>query len=183
MQLRRLFGLVDFAVLVVVLFAFAMPPREMHASPAIKGTDADHFSVALAEARVIAKPTDGAGVDDLARKLGEVGMKDWAVEAGLDGSESARKSPDRWRALLAASVGYIDRLEAKEALDYAERALNACEDAGPTACPDFEKTRMEIYREHVFGGVDAKIDPRKNPKAFREAGEGRIRTIRIKGLR
>lgn len=181
MKLRRMVGLVDIAIVVVVLFVFGMPPREMLASPALKGTEQDAFAVALAEARTIDQPADPGRAEELAQKLGDVGFKDWAVEAGIAGSLRAKAAPDRWRALLAASVGYIDRLEPKEALDYAQRALAACELGGPAACPAWEKARMEIYREHLDAGVDAQIDPKRNPKAFREAGEARIRTIRING--
>jgi hypothetical protein len=181
MQLSRLFGLTDLAVVVVVLFVFGMPPREMAASPVVASTETQ-FSVALAEARTLVAPDDPARAEELAQRLGEVGLKDWAIEAGIDGARRAKDSPVRWRALLAASVAYIDQLDAKEALEYARRAFTACEAAGPAACPDFEKTRIEIYREHLDAGVSGGIDPRNGPAAaaaFRAAGEGRIRAIRI----
>jgi hypothetical protein len=58
-------------------------------------------------------------------------------------------------------------------------AFKACEKVGEPACPSWEKTRMEIYQDHLAAGVEAGIDPKRNPKAFREAGEGRIRATRI----
>jgi hypothetical protein len=181
MELRRYVGLVDLGILTVVLVAVVMPPREMYASAAMKGSEAERLAVALAEARTIAQPKDASRVDELAHQLGEAGFKDWAVEAGIDGSERTRGEPEQWRALLAASVAYIDRLEAKPALKYALEAFAACKQVGDAACPTWERTRMEIYKEHLSAGVEANIDPKKDPKKFREAGEGRIRTIRIGG--
>lgn len=180
MQLKRYFTLVDLGVAVVVLVAITMPPREMYASAAQKGTEEDRFALALAEARTFAKPDDGERVDELAHVLGDVGFKDWAVEAGLRGTERTKQSPSHWRALLAASVAYIDRLEAKEALDLANRALAACDAAGTAGCPSWERVRMEAYQKHLQAGVDRGIDPKRNPKAFREAGEDVIHLIRIR---
>ena len=181
MQLRRFFGLVDLGILVIILMAGIMPPREMYASAATKGSDAEKFVLALAEARTLAHPDNAARADELSHQLSELGFKDWAVEVGIDGAERAKSSPSRWRALLAASVAYIDRLEAKPALKYAELAYKACNDAGTVGCPSWEKIRMELYKEHLDAGVKAGIDARRNPKGFREAGENKIRTINIGG--
>jgi hypothetical protein len=183
MKLRKIIGLTDFAVLVVAVFAFALPPREMLASPTIKGTEPDKLALALAEARVMAAPTDGLKIDELTRRMGELGMKDWAVEIGLDSIDRTKTRPDHWRSLLATSVAYIERLEAKDALAYAQRALKSCDAAGSTVCPAPERTRLDLYREHIAAGVGKGIDPKKDPKAFREAGEERIRTIRLGGSR
>jgi hypothetical protein len=183
MKLRKFIGLTDFAVLVVALFAFALPPRQMLAAPTIKGSEHDQFALALAEARVMAAPTDGLRIDELTRRLSELGMKDWAVEIGLDAIARTKSQPDHWRSQLATSVAYIERLEAKDALAYADTALKSCTAAGSTVCPPPEKTRLELYREHIAAGVEKQIDPKKNPKAFREAGEERIRTIRLGGSR
>src|SRR5512135_2909418 len=119
-------GLVDLGILTVVVVALVLPAREMYARPAIPGDDAQQFQLALAEARTIARPGDGLAVEDLGRRLGEANMKDWAIEATVRASEHGKESPSRWRSLLAASVAFVDRLEVKDALDYANRALAAC---------------------------------------------------------
>ncbi|HEU0032180.1 MAG TPA: hypothetical protein VFQ53_16210 [Kofleriaceae bacterium] len=179
--MKRYVGLVDIGIAVIVLVAVAMPPREMYATAAVKGTDAERFELALAEARTMAKPDDGARVDELTHDLGQVGFRDWAVEAGRHGIERTKQSPSHWRALLATSVAYIDRLEVKDALDLANKALAACDAVGTDACPSWERVRMEAYQKHLQAGVDKGIDPKRNPKAFREAGESVIRTIHIGG--
>lgn len=184
MKWPRVFGIVDLAILTLVAVALFLPPREMYASSVYKGDEATRFAIALAEARTIAQPGDGKAVDDLARRLGEAGYKDWAVEAALDGSENMKDSPSRWRALLAASVAYVDRIDVIPALDYANRALAACEAArekgGQAACPSWEEVRMRLYHQHLDAGVKSGINPRQDPKGFRAAGESGIRQIRLK---
>jgi hypothetical protein len=182
MQLRFV-GLVDLGVATVVAVTLLLPAREMYAGPAHKASEAEQFALAVAEARTMARPDDGAAVDDLTRRLGAAGFKDWAIEAGVLGSERAKQSPTRWRALLAASVAFVDRLDVVPALDYANRALAACEEA-QTACPSWEQIRMKLYQQNLDAGVKSGIDPHRGPeaaKAFRRAGEGALRQIHLGG--
>lgn len=192
MALPRFMSLVDFAVLAVVAVALFLPAREMYAENAIKG---DEFGVALAEARTMAQPGDGRAVEDFTRKLGEAGLKDWAIEAAVRMSDRAKDSPTRWRALIAASVAYIEKLDSVAALDYANRALAACEltreqerqaaAANPgapkavSACPSWEEIRMRLYQQHLNAGVSSGIDPKVDPAGFRSAGESALRHIRL----
>ena len=199
MALPRFVSLVDFGVLAVVAVAIFLPAREMYAQNAIKG---DEFTVALAEARTIARPDDGKAIEDFQRALSEAGMKDWAVEASLRMSSGAKHSPTRWRALLATSSALMEKLDAKGALDYATQAIESCdavrgvekqkaEAAGAKpadvdaamerACPSFERVRIQIYQQHLDAGVKSGIDPRVDPKGFREASSkgGEFLNIRL----
>jgi hypothetical protein len=183
MQLQRFVGLIDLGVATIVLVTIVLPAREMYASSAQKGTEAEQFSLALAEARTMAHPEDGAAIDDLSRRLGAAGFKDWAIETAIRGSERAKQAPTRWRALLAASVAFVDRLDVVPALDYANRALSACEDQ-QTACPSWEQVRMKLYQQHLDAGVKSGIDPHRGPEAikkFRHAGESALRQIHLGG--
>jgi len=183
MRLSRYVGFIDLGVATVVLVALVLPAREMYASPVGAGTDAEQFALALAEARTLARPGDGAAVDELTRRLDTAGEKDWAIEVAVRGSERARTSPTRWRALLAASVALVDRLDVVPALDYANRALSACAEQ-PDACPSWEQIRMQLYQEHLDAGVKSGIDPRRGPaaaQAFRRAGESALRQIHLGG--
>ena len=183
MQLRRFVGFIDIGVASVLLVAIALPPREMYATAAQKGTEAEQFGLALAEAHTMAHPDDGAATDELSRRLGVAGFKDWALESALRGSERAKQSPSRWRALMAASVAFGDRNDAVPALDYANRALSACDDQ-PAACPAYEQVRMKQYQQQLDAGVAAGIDPRLGPeavRAFRRAGESGLRQIHLGG--
>ncbi len=176
-------GVVDIAVVVVVAVAILLPSREMYASSAYKGDGTEQFAIALAEARTIARPQDGLAVEDFARKLGQTDMKDWAAEVAVKSSDRAKDSPTRWRMLIAASVAYVEQLEVVEALDYANRALAACESArekgNAAACPSWEEVRMRLYQQHLDAGVKSGIDPREDAAGFRHAGESALRHIYI----
>jgi hypothetical protein len=178
MKLPRFVGLVDLAVLVVVIAAILLPPRPMEASDAIKGSDAERFALAFAEARTIVEPASGTKAAELVERLGQAGHKDWAIEAAVKGAEHAKAAPDRWRALSAASVAYVDRLDVHPALQYIEAALSSCE-AHREACPEWERVRMDLYRQNLDAGVKSGIDPHKDPVGFRKAGENSYRSVRL----
>jgi len=178
MKLPRSIGLVDIAIITIVLVMIVLPAREMYASAAQKGDAAEQFKLALAEARTMAYPTDGTHAADLARLLGDANFKDWAIEVAVDGAQRAHGTATEWRALLAASIAFVDRLDVKAALDYGNRALTSCQ-AMQGGCPSWEEVRMSLYQQHLDAGVKSGIDPRHDPKGFREAGEGAVRTIRL----
>lgn len=184
MKLPRFVGLVDLAVLVSL--AIAVPilssPRPMQATDAIKGTDAERFAIAHAEAQAIANPMSGAKLAELAERVGRAGYKDWAIETAVKGAERAKASPDRWRVLSAASVAYVDRIDVQPALDYIDMALASCE-SHRDACPSWEQVRMSFYRQHLAAGIASGIDPRKDPVGFRTAGERGLRPVRISPVR
>jgi hypothetical protein len=185
MAMPRFLSLLDIGVGAVVAVALFLPAREMYADNVIKGDESKQFAVALAEARTMARPDDGRAVEDFARKLGEADLKDWAIEVSVKASDRAKDSPTRWRALIAASVAYVEKLDVVPALDYANRALAACEVArekgDATACPSPEEVRMRLYQQHLDAGVKSGIDPRVNAKGFREAGQSALRQIYIGG--
>jgi hypothetical protein len=171
-------GLLDLAILTILLVMVVLPPREMFASAALKGDDHAQFAVALAEARTMAHANDGTYAADLARRLGDANQKDWAIEVSVAGAKQAKGTPSEWRALLAASIAYVDKLDVVAALDYANRALTTCQ-AQQGGCPSWEEVRMKLYHQHLDAGVKSGIDPRRDPKGFRAAGEGAVRTIRL----
>jgi hypothetical protein len=185
MAMPRFLSLLDIGVGAVVAVALFLPAREMYADNVIKGDESKQFAVALAEARTMARPGDGQAVEDFARKLGEADLKDWAVEAAVKASDRAKDSPTRWRALIAASVAYVEKLDVIPALDYANRALAACESArekgDAEACPSPEEIRMRLYQQHLDAGVKSGIDPKVNAKGFRDAAQSALRQIYIGG--
>ena len=106
----RLFSLVDVGVITVVAVAIFLPSREMWAGNVIKGDETKQFAVALAEARTMARPGDGLAAEELAKHLGEAGLKDWAVEASVKASERGKDSPTRWHAYPAGKAENVDVL-------------------------------------------------------------------------
>ena len=186
MRFARYVSLVDVVVAIMALFIVLLPPRKMRAVWAAS-VESERYALALAEARVLddqQRPTrDGTLVSELARRLGKAGFHDWAVEAGARGAVATDRSPSQWRALLATSVAYVDRLDAKPGLDYARRALAACAAARAVderVCPAWEEVRMDFYTRHLQAGVDSGIDAHKDPHGFRRAGEAALRTIRAR---
>jgi hypothetical protein len=183
MGLSRHIGLVDIGIGVCVAVAIFLPSREMFADSAFKGDVSQQFGIAHAEAQTIARPDDGLAAEQFAKELGQADMKDWAVEAAVKASDRAKDSPTRWRALIAASSAYVDTLEVVPALDYANRALAACESArekgNAAACPTWEEVRMRLYQQHLDAGVKSGIDPRVDVAGFRHAGESALRHIYI----
>jgi hypothetical protein len=188
MRFVRYVSLVDVITTVMVLFILLLPPRTMVAAWAASNarsgvTEADRYAVALSEARAISDGKDGELIAEASRRLLEVGLGDWAVETAARGSAQSEGSPSQWRALLATSVAYVERLEAIPALDYAKRALAACATARAVderVCPSWEEVRMDLYKKHLDAGVASGIDAKKDPAGFRRAGEASLRTIHIR---
>jgi hypothetical protein len=179
--LTRYVSLVDVVVLVVAAVVIALPPRLVTAEPPDRLDAATRNAMAFAEARVLAAPEDGKAAADLARRLGEAGQLDWAVQAAMISASDGARSPTRWRALLAASIGHADRLEVKDALELVNRTLAVCAEVGEAACPAWEQVRIEIYQRHLDAGIKSGIDARKDPRGFREAGEAALRSVRALG--
>lgn len=178
MKLPRFVGLVDIAIITITLAAILIPPRRMYASDAAKGESSDRFALARAEAALLADPTNGAKIGELAEQLGAAEYKDWAIETAVAGAARAVNSPTRWRALMAVAVAYADHKDAHPALDYINQAIAACE-AQRASCPSADQLRMEIYQQHLEAGIQSGIDPRKDPAGFRKAGENTLRSVRV----
>lgn len=179
MQLPRFVGLVDLGVLTVIAVFAILPPRAQYTSPVVKG---DEWKLALAEARTLAKPGDGAAVDELTHELDDAQQKDWAIDFAVLASDRAKDSPTRWRALLAASTAFVDRFDVVPGLDYANRALNACSaarDREPGACPNPDQVRMELYQANLAAGVKSGFNPRTDRLKFMKAGESALLQIHL----
>jgi hypothetical protein len=179
MQLPRFVGLVDLGVLTVIAVMVILPPRAQYTRPVVKG---DAWRLAVAEARTIAKPGDGAAVDELTHELDDAQQKDWAIDFAVLASERAKDSPTRWQALLAASTAFVDRFDVVPGLDYVNRALNACSaarDRDPSACPNPDQIRMELYQANLAAGVKSGFNPRTDRVKFMKAGESALLQIHL----
>lgn len=186
MRFVRYVSLIDVVTAVMVLFVLLLPPRTMTVAWAATGAEPGRYSLAISEARTIDDPKDGELISELARRLGKAGFGDWAVEAAARGSVEAEGAPSQWRAFLATSVAYVERLDAVPGLEYARKALAACAAARAVderVCPSFEEVRMDLYARHLDAGVASGIDAHKDPTGFRRAGEAGLRTIHIGGAK
>jgi hypothetical protein len=177
-RLGRYFSLVDITVAIVALVAIFLPPRPLEGVSAAAGTDDARFGLAEAEARVRAHPGDGAAAQELSRRLVEAKELDFAVEAPAEASQ-VKHAPTRWRALLATSRAYAERIEVEPAFEWGQMALNACQDAGEAACPSWEEIKVDLYTRHLDAGIKSGIDPKVDPEGFRRAGEAALRTVHL----
>jgi hypothetical protein len=171
--------MVDLGILVVIAVFLVLPPRAQYTRSVVKGDD---WKLALAEAHTMAKPGDGAAVDELTHVLDDAQQKDWAIDYAVLASERAKDSPTRWRALLAASTAFVDRFDVVPGLDYANRALTACSaarDRDPSACPNPDQVRMELYQANLQAGVKSGYNPRTEREKFMKAGESALLQIHL----
>jgi hypothetical protein len=182
MQVTRLVGLVDIAMIVVLAVFVVLPPRPQYMEAAIPGSEPSHFALALAEARTIARPTDGTAVDELVTKLSEAGQKDWAIDFAVLASERMKDAPDRWKALMAASTVFVARFDVVPGLDFVNRALVACESAqakDPAACPGPDQVRMQLYAANLGASVKSGFNPRTERDKVQRAGESALLQIHL----
>ena len=178
MRITAYLSLVDITVAVVVAVAVLLPPRPQSAAAVARLHEDAQWGLAASEARLLARPGDATVAMELSRRLREARLLDWAIEVPSQAVADAGDAPTRWRAMLATSGAYAERLDVQDALDWAQRALAVC--AGSSdACPSWEQVRMELYARHLEGGIKSGIDPKKDPEGFRRAGEQGLRQIRL----
>jgi hypothetical protein len=178
MARSRFLGPIDFGIISVLVVFVVLPPRRQYAAAVVK----DDFKIALAEARTLQDPNNGEAIDALTHALDEDGQKDWAIDFSVGASERMKTSPTRWRALIAASTALVDRFDVKPGLDYANRAISACDSAratDPASCSDPEKIRLQLYQQSLEAGVKSGADPRLEHKKFLAAEEGAVLTIHL----
>lgn len=132
--------------------------------------------IAEAQAEVARDPASGAAAARLAELLVRARQTDWAVRAAV--RPATHDAADRWRALVALSAAYIDRLEIRSALEWAVRAIEAC-DAEGAQCADYQHARLDMYHQALRAAFDSHIDPKVNRKGFAEAAQKAVPIIRV----
>src|SRR5262245_45047676 len=147
------FGLIDIVAAGVSLFAVLLPSRSQPIDPVYPGTGQIVRAIAADQADVSRRPDDAVALQRLVETLLEAGQSDWALRVA--GAGTARvPSADRWRALLATSEVHADRLEIKQALEWATKAVAACQEA-PAGCPVHEGVRLTTYEQILRAGVNS----------------------------
>jgi hypothetical protein len=175
--LRVRVGILDIVAVTALGLATLMPSPSRPIKPLYVG-DATALGSALGEAQaeVAARPESGRAAARLADLLTRARQTDWAIRAAT--AAAAGRSPDRWRALVAASAAHVDRLEIGAGLQWAEKALAACEAPG-AACAEHERVRLAVYEGALRAGLESHIDPRRNAKGFSDAVNRATPLIRI----
>ena len=178
------------AVLLVVLF---MPPRGMgvigafdHRSQGDKARDVKHeLSIAgEMQTRLLADPGNGALAEEFANLMSDLGRHDMSLR--IAGKAAEIPGPSNWRALGAVSAAYADRIEIRDSLVWADKAMAACSGTSELACPAHEKLRLRLYIDQLHLGVEALergADPKFDPDGFRRELSKRHPTTRTGGKR
>ena len=172
-------GLLDIAGAGVALAALILPPPAKQVLPIYdKNSPVRPAEVAAAQAAEARDPEDYTALASYVDLLAEAGQPDQALRVA--GTAFARPSPRRWRAAVAVASVHADELDAKAALEWAQKALAAC-DAPGADCPDHERVRVDLYAKALKAGIDSGIDPRVDPDGFKKAIDSATPMIRVGG--
>ncbi len=147
------------------------------------------------QARLAVAPGDGEAAELLATRLAKADQTDWALRAIGPLVESPERRPERWRAMLALSSIHAERIDILNAHRYAQQAFEECDHernraagegtmAGASACPDYERVRLQVYVTELGVGLDAMrrgIDPALDPFEFRRAIDAANPRARLRG--
>ena len=173
-------GILDVTAAVVFLVALALPAPARPVKP-LYGRELAGMDVRLAgaQAELARSPGDAAAAARLADLLVEAHQTDWALRVAAEEVDGAgARSPERWRAAVAASAAHTERREIGPALEWANRALAACEEPGAD-CKDYERARLETYTAALQSVHDSGVDARKNGRGVHDAVERAVPLIRI----
>jgi hypothetical protein len=170
-------GILDIVAAGAFVVAAALPSPSRPIKPLyVREAAALGPTVGEAQAEVAHDPKSGAAVAKLADLLVRARQTDWAIRTAA--AASTIDSPDRWRVLVAASAAHVDRLEIRQGLEWAEKALAACEAPGAD-CADFERARLALYERALRAAFDSHIDPKRNAKGFIDAVDRAAPLIRL----
>lgn len=170
-------GILDIVAAGALTVAVVLPSPSRPIKPAYVREVADLSpAIAEAQAEVAHDPRSGAAVARFADLLVRARQTDWAVR--LASAASTMESPDRWRALVAASAAHVDRYEIREGLEWAQKAIAACEAPG-SDCADYERAHLGLYERALRAAFDSRIDPKRNPKGFSDAVQRAAPLIRM----
>lgn len=159
-------GVLDMVAAGMVALLILIPDREIYVHDAYAGAEAGAVrDVARYQALARAAPEDGEVAEGLALALLDLHQSDWALRVA--GAAAARADEaTEWRAHFAAASAHARRLEAEDALERTERALEACDGAG-AGCPDDWRARIGLFRDQLARGLEAGVDPETEPERFR----------------
>lgn len=167
------------AVVLVVVFLPERPPRVRAEYPAKAPT----AEIGKYQARLAVDPGDCAATQKLTEILVKLKESDWALRVAGEGTRQT-ESPTLWRCFLALSSVHADRFEIVEAHAQALKAWDACDEPGAD-CPIDERVRLEMYLAELDAGLQAVhrgIDPRADPRRFREEVNSAIRPTRLRSM-
>lgn len=162
--LSRIFDLIAVAAVAIVLL---LPSGSLSAKPALVGDKIELDRVAELEDARFAEPDDVEHALALADAYLRMNHPDWALA-----TTAAFSARGDHRVHLARALAYADRWQPQASLAETEKAFGACDTEGAQRCDASQRVRINIVAAPMQALVDAKIDPRTDPKRAREAVAG-----------
>jgi hypothetical protein len=170
--LSRIFDLIAVGAVAVVVL---LPSGSLSAKPALVGDKVELDRVAELEDARFAEPNNVEHALALADAYLHLSHPDWALA-----TTAAFVTRGDHRVHLARALAYADRWQPQASLAEADKALSACSAEGDQRCDPSQRVRINIVAAPMQALVDAKIDPRKDPKRAREAVAGVLHVTKAK---
>ena len=159
--------LVDLIAVAAVAIVVLLPGGSLVAKPALVGDKIELDRIAALEDARFADPTNV----DAALALGDAYLRADHPEWTLATTAQFEDAGDH-RVHLLRTTAFAEELQAPEAVAEAQRGYAACDREGPQRCDAAARVRIGVVAAPMQALVDAKIDPRQDPKAARAAVAG-----------
>ncbi len=169
--------LVDLIAVAAVAVVVLLPSGSLVAKPALVGDKIELDRVAALEDARFADPTSVDKALALADAYLRADHPDWALATTAQFEDAGDH-----RVHLLRATAFAERLDAQQAVDEAQRGYAACDREGPRTCDAAARVRIGVVAAPMRALVDAKIDPRRDPKAARAAVAGVLRSTHANEL-
>jgi hypothetical protein len=169
--------LVDLIAVAAVAVVVLLPSGSLVAKPALVGDKVELDRVAALEDARFSDPTNV----DKALALADAYLRADHAEWSLATTASFVGAGDH-RVHLARATAYAERLQATEAVAEAAKATAACDREGAAKCDSASRVRIGVVAAPMQALVDAKIDPRRDPKGARAAVAGVLHATKANEL-
>lgn len=169
--------LVDLIAVAAVAVVVLLPSGSLVAKPALVGDKIELDRVAALEDARFSDPTNV----DKALALADAYLRADHPEWSLATTAAFADAGDH-RVNLARATAYAERLQANEAVAAAARAIADCDRQGAARCDTAERVRIGVVAAPMQALLDAKIDPRHDPKGARAAVAGVLHATKANEL-
>ena len=174
MTLSRLVDLIAVAAVAVVVL---LPSGSLVAKPALVGDKIELDRIAALEDARFLDPTNVDHALALADAYLRAEHPEWALATTAQFEDAGDH-----RIHLTRTTAYAERLQAALAVAEAKRGYAACDREGAQKCDAAARVRIGVVAAPMQALVDAKIDPRQDPKAARAAVAGVLHATKTNGI-
>jgi hypothetical protein len=173
MTLSRLVDLIAVAAVAIVVL---LPSGSLVAKPALVGDKIELDRIAALEDARFVEPTSVDKALALADAYLRAEHPDWALATTAQFEDAGDH-----RIHLLRATAFAERLEPNEAVAEAQRGYAACDHEG-SKCDTAARVRIGVVAAPMQALVDAKIDPKHDPKGARAAVAGVLHATKANGL-